>query len=617
MNRAVQNLELKMFIRSKDEISKKQDDALVDSDFGREIGTKKLGLHWIQLLPKQRSSFPHAESLEEEFIYIVKGKPHLWLNGYLYELEPGMAIGFAPGTGVAHCLLNNTDEIIEFIALGDRTKKENKCSFPVNPELQATHKEIWWADYPSQSFGPHGGSIGVLDHVRPTQQLSTAKNVYTLERKLGFSYPGDNEKFTHGVRLTDQLGMKSVGVWHEILKKGKRSSWPHAHKLEEEFAIITKGQPRVWLNGFSYQLKPGDCVFFKPGTNIAHVLINDGDEDVEYLGGGQADDGGPDEKICYPLHATRNEQCAGSGYLWQDTPPMNLDPDKAALPKLTDVEIIESKDPDFFLKQLGHILYEKEAEYSLMLGLCELKASGQSQTPDYYYFLVKQADTFIGGAVVTEKSLVLSMMPEPTLVPLVNALQEKCIKCPGVVGPAITADSFSRIWADGKQTERKLSMAQKIYALQDVKLSENVSGSFCAANENHIELVAEWLVKFTEESLPNEISTIENARAFVTAKIKKNEILLWLDSTGTPVSMNFVGRPNKSGTSVSGVFTPKSKRANGFASAVVAHTSKKMLDKGKKFCVLYTDLANPTSNKIYQTIGYKEVATSKHFLLKE
>ena len=78
--------------------------------------------------------------------------------------------------------------------------------------------------------------------------------------------------------------------------------------------------------------------------------------------------------------------------------------------------------------------------------------------------------------------------------------------------------------------------------------------------------------------------------------------------------MNLVGRPTKNGISVSGVYTPKDFRKNGYASALVACTSQKMLDAGKTFCVLYTDTANPMSNKIYQQLGYKEIATSKDFI---
>lgn len=53
---------------------------------------------------------------------------------------------------------------------------------------------------------------------------------------------------------------------------------------------------------------------------------------------------------------------------------------------------------------------------------------------------------------------------------------------------------------------------------------------------------------------------------------------------------------------------------NGFGSAVVASLTKKMIQDGFKFCTLYTDLGNPTSNKIYQDVGYYEVLKSKHFI---
>ncbi|MNT82395.1 FR47-like protein [compost metagenome] len=94
--------------------------------------------------------------------------------------------------------------------------------------------------------------------------------------------------------------------------------------------------------------------------------------------------------------------------------------------------------------------------------------------------------------------------------------------------------------------------------------------------------------------------------------IQKQNVYLWIVD-GEIVSMANASRPTENGVSISGVYTPPAKRKIGYASAVVASLSQKMLDSGKKFCVLYTDLANPTSNKIYQEVGYKEVCDSKHF----
>jgi predicted GNAT family acetyltransferase len=69
-------------------------------------------------------------------------------------------------------------------------------------------------------------------------------------------------------------------------------------------------------------------------------------------------------------------------------------------------------------------------------------------------------------------------------------------------------------------------------------------------------------------------------------------------------------RPTASGIAINGVFTPAEHRCRGYASALVAAVSQMSLDSGKKFCTLYTDLDNPTSNSIYQKIGYKPVGDS-------
>lgn len=290
------------------------------SDLGRALDVQKFAVHWITLKAKQTSSNPHAESLEEEFVYVAKGEPHVWINGYIYQLAVGDAVGFKSGTGIAHCFINNNAEDIELIVLGEKTKPENKCSFPVNPELYEEHQKIWWADYPEQTFGPHDGLVGNLNHLKPKSECALIKSVYNEKRKTGFSYPGDTETFGEGLRLTDFVDLKILGVWHEILKPGFRSSWPHSHLVEAEFAVILKGHPQVWLNGFIYDLNPGDGVYFKPGTNIAHTILNSTNENVEYLSIGEADGADPDDKVFYPLHPQRNEECLKNGDGWKNPP---------------------------------------------------------------------------------------------------------------------------------------------------------------------------------------------------------------------------------------------------------------------------------------------------------
>lgn len=249
----------------------------VSANFSKHFGLKKLGIHHVSLPPGCRTSYPHAESSEEEFVYVVSGTPVLWLNGEVYALKAGCAVGFPAGTGICHSILNNSDEDVSLLVLGERTKSENKFIYPINRDLRESYSKDWWHDGPPQNIGTHNGLPQPGGSARPFSETSCVVSASDILRQATFSYPEDvaKETFGDGVRLTDLLGLKALGIWHERLAPRKRSSWPHSHKLEEEFAFILSGQPQIWLNGYLYQAKPGDGVFFAPGTNIAHTIIND------------------------------------------------------------------------------------------------------------------------------------------------------------------------------------------------------------------------------------------------------------------------------------------------------------------------------------------------------
>ena len=86
-------------------------------------------------------------------------------------------------------------------------------------------------------------------------------------------------------------------------------------------------------------------------------------------------------------------------------------------------------------------------------------------------------------------------------------------------------------------------------------------------------------------------------------------LLLWVVD-GEPVSMAATARESKHTGVVAPVYTPPELRRNGYASAVTAAVTQKILDV-KPYAALYTDLANPTSNKIYQAIGYQHVCNHR------
>ncbi|MGQ0567621.1 MAG: cupin domain-containing protein [Gemmobacter sp.] len=127
-----------------------------DADYGRHFGLKRLGIHHLRLPPGRRSSFPHAESAEDEFVYVVSGTPDVWLDGHLHRLAPGDAVGFPAGDGLCHSFLNNTKDEVMLIVVGDRSRAENRIVYPRNPE-QKPGRNDWWEDAPDRPLGAHDG----------------------------------------------------------------------------------------------------------------------------------------------------------------------------------------------------------------------------------------------------------------------------------------------------------------------------------------------------------------------------------------------------------------------------------------------------------------------------
>ena len=94
------------------------------------------------------------------------------------------------------------------------------------------------------------------------------------------------------------------------------------------------------------------------------------------------------------------------------------------------------------------------------------------------------------------------------------------------------------------------------------------------------------------------------------------QILLWEDD-GEPVSMAISTRRTRRGVAIGGVYTPPDRRRCGYASACTAELSRRLLESGREFCCLYTDASNPTSNRIYQKIGYRLVTQSSHYAIEK
>jgi uncharacterized cupin superfamily protein len=112
-------------------------------DLGRATGSQRVGFAFERLLPGRRTSFTHAHSHEEEFVYVISGRCHVRLveAGAAEEipLRAGHAVTFPAGTGIAHCFVNRGDEECALLVVGERRPDEDLVTYPDDPAYDAHH----------------------------------------------------------------------------------------------------------------------------------------------------------------------------------------------------------------------------------------------------------------------------------------------------------------------------------------------------------------------------------------------------------------------------------------------------------------------------------------------
>ncbi len=279
------------------------------------------------------------------------------------------------------------------------------------------------------------------------------------------------------------------------------------------------------------------------------------------------------------------------------------------------MNIVLDNDVQIFLKKSQDLLYKNEAQNSLIVGLASNILRGTLVPKLAPLFLrIEDAGRTVAVAMQTPPmNLLLSEARDEDLNEFAIYLNNVGAKFPGVVGPSLVAEKFADLWQDLTGKTYSFGMGQKIYKLEKV-LMPAIHGELRATIASDRDLLGEWLFGFANESLPLiERKPLEDWIAHAERSIANGTSYMFLID-GDPVSTVSATRPTENGISINGVYTPKHLRKNGNASQAVALLSQRMLDEGRKFCVLYTDLANPTSNKIYQKIGYQEVADSKFFI---
>ncbi|HEX7327069.1 MAG TPA: cupin domain-containing protein [Casimicrobiaceae bacterium] len=117
-----------------------------------------MGINIQRLPPGYRSSWPHAEEREEEFVYVLQGEVDAWVDGNIHRMRSGDLAAFPAGTGISHCFINNTETEVVLLVGGEARKPANRIFYPLNPSRRSDmDASEWWADVPKRELGPHDG----------------------------------------------------------------------------------------------------------------------------------------------------------------------------------------------------------------------------------------------------------------------------------------------------------------------------------------------------------------------------------------------------------------------------------------------------------------------------
>jgi uncharacterized protein len=268
------------------------------------------------------------------------------------------------------------------------------------------------------------------------------------------------------------------------------------------------------------------------------------------------------------------------------------------------IRVLRIPTAEEFRQKAGKWLAQKEAQNSLCLGVTSnLLSKPSSNRQEHHLWIVEKDGALEGSAFWTPPyKFTISDMGPQALEALADEVLAAFPRIPGVGGPQETADRFSRYWGSKTSYSPLLEMSMRIFQLEKVEPVPSSAGFMKSAQEADTGLLTEWYRGLKKDS---GLEDPVDEKTVVEGTIREQRLFIWDD--GGNRAMAGYGRETPNSLSVNMVYTPPEFRRKGYATSLASALSQKILDLGKKYCLLYTDISNPVSNGIYQKIGYRPV----------
>jgi GNAT superfamily N-acetyltransferase len=283
------------------------------------------------------------------------------------------------------------------------------------------------------------------------------------------------------------------------------------------------------------------------------------------------------------------------------------------------MEVLRPDDAQAFLRLAGPLLERDEARNQLPLGIAGTLMARPDAYDVVHYWVVREGNEPVAAAVRTEPfNLVLGdPSSDAALGSLLEAVVTDDPEVPGIVGnlPFVEPAAERLAAASGRSAERILS--QGVYGLTAVRDVARAPGEARAATTEDRTQILAWVRAFADEAIPDPEEAFERMERNLQSRFGGEGGGFWLwEDRGEPVSLSGFSGPTPNGIRIGPVYTPPEHRKHGYATTLVADLSAWLLEQGHRACFLYTDLANPTSNRIYVEIGYERACDAMEFTFR-
>lgn len=261
-----------------------------------------------------------------------------------------------------------------------------------------------------------------------------------------------------------------------------------------------------------------------------------------------------------------------------------------------------------FLARIQATLEENEALNSLMLGL----SLRLSQSPTNVGTIFRSVHDDLGVIAVSMQTPGRAVIVYAHRSDITDAFSmivadyfQNHLNPIGVVGTKAAALRFAQLWQVVSGDEPRIDQHQRIYQCAQVKEIDLAPGKLRKAFKKEIPMLIDWSMEFSRVVPEN--PTEGEVEQSLRQAIEEGSLYVWSDGNQA-VSMLKSNRPTKNTIAISYVYTPEELRSRGYATAAVHTLTSQLLQEGYRACTLFTDLSNPTSNRIYQNIGYEPVS---------